>query len=144
MNFDMFECSLMSLDMDACRRKVEALAPYDYLIFNEFNQRFLKQMEYLGPDFEAYVQAYRREFTARKQLESTITNESGRKIGGQQPEGLWLREQYTEAKDSPGRALFCTNRGPQSGKDCLDGAEYLRDGQSVPHYIYDNFAGRNT
>ena len=55
-------------DMEDCRAHVERKAPYDHLIFNKYKTKFLKQLEHLGPEFEAYVQTYKTELNRRRKM----------------------------------------------------------------------------
>ena len=55
-------------DMEDCRAHVERKAPYDHLIFNKYKAKFLKQLEHLGPEFEAYVQTYKTELNRRRKM----------------------------------------------------------------------------
>lgn len=120
-------------DMNACRAKVEELAPYDYKIYNEFNQKFLKQIEYLGDGFNSYVQEYKKEFKSRI-IKQTPKSKA--------KDGSWLRNSREVTKGSAGMAFFCKNIGPSPGKDCLAAAEQKRDGKEIQTEILTNFKMR--
>ena len=105
-------------DMRACRERVEELAPFDHLIYNEFSQRFLAQLAFLGDDFEAYVRAYRRELDERRRLAARGSFTPAR--------GWWLRDDRKASVNSTGFATVCRfvrpprlRGGSGGGYDCL-------------------------
>ena len=90
-------------DMAACRKRIEDVAPYDYKIFNEYSQRFKRQLEFLGDDFEEYVQAYKKEFAERKALVA----EAGK---FDKNAGWWLRDDRKVSNGSAGLSTMCKPR----------------------------------
>ena len=87
--------------MAACRKRIEDVAPYDYKIFNEYSQRFKRQLEFLGDDFEEYVQAYKKEFAERKALVA----EAGK---FDKNAGWWLRDDRKVSNGSAGLSTMCS------------------------------------
>lgn len=135
-------------DMKACRSKVEQIAPFDYLIYNEFAQRFEKQLEYLGDEFMDYVAAYRSEFNERIALTrngttTDATNDGMWLINSKQKsagsDGMWLRSSKQESAGSAGKAFSCKNKGPDPGADCIHAAEDKLAGTPVSTKIREHF-----
>ena len=132
-------------DMDICKNKVYDIAPYDYIIYNRYLQKFEKQLSYLGQEFEDLVQLYRKELKWRRENKERLG------IAGLRSKTnidfLYKSHYKLNSTDKPYLSktsndfgFYCNNRENKtdlmgSGEDCLKAMISKRDGLDIDKAI---------